>query len=336
MKILITGGCGFIGSNLIKFIIRNRPQHKIINLDALTYSGNAENLANLVKVPKYKFVYGNINEYNLVKSIVGECDAIIHLAAESHVDRSIVDSRPFVETNVLGTQCLLDAWRSVKDNSCRFVYVSSDEVYGSLDLDNSFVKFNEQTPLNPRNPYAVTKAAGDMLARAYHNTYGMNICVTRCANNFGPYQFPEKAIPLFVTNLIEGKKIPLYGDGKNVRDWIYVDDHAEAILAVMEHGKAGETYNIGGNNERSNLQLVHEILNIMGKDESMVQMVPDRPGHDLRYASDISKIERELKWSPTRSQWPNALARTIKWYVDNQPWWQRIKSGEYRDYKPQG
>lgn len=333
MRILLTGGCGFIGSNFVRFVLRERPKCSIINLDALTYSGNLDNLADIQGDSRYRFVKGDINDIDLVQQLIAECDAVVHMAAESHVDRSILDGRPFIVTNVLGTQTLLDAMRRVDPgNVKRFVHVSTDEVFGDLPLDDPTRKFTETTPYAPSSPYSSSKAASDMVARAYAHTFGMKVCVTNCSNNFGPYQFPEKVIPLFVTNLIEGKKVPLYGDGRNVRDWLHVEDHCEAVLAVLEKGKPGESYCIGGNNERSNLELTHAILQLMGKDNSSIQPVKDRLGHDRRYAIDPRKIRDELGWEPTRSQWPDALAATVKWYVDNPQWWQRVKSGEYRAY----
>ncbi|MCX5661924.1 MAG: dTDP-glucose 4,6-dehydratase [Planctomycetota bacterium] len=333
--ILLTGGSGFIGSNLVRFILRHRPDYRVTNLDCLTYSGNPENLADVEKDGRYRFVHGNILDRPLLDTLAKECDSVLHLAAESHVDRSILDSRPFVETNVMGTQNILDAWRHAKGKAGRFVHVSTDEVYGSLPLERPELKFTEETPIQANSPYAASKASSDLLARAYHHTFGMDILITRCSNNFGPYQFPEKVIPLFVTNLVEGKKVPLYGDGRNVRDWLHVDDHGEAILTVLEKGTGGEVYNIGGNNERSNLELTHSILKAMGKGSEMIQPVADRLGHDRRYAIDATKIERELGWKPTRSAWPGALDATVKWYVDNPKWWQRVKSGAYREYYKQ-
>ncbi len=332
--ILVTGGAGFIGANFVRFVLANRPGVKVTNLDALTYSGNLENLAGLEREPRYSFVKGDIADAAVVGPLMEACDAVVHFAAESHVDRSILDSAPFIRTNVLGTQFLLDLCRRAKGgkNAGRFLYVSTDEVYGSLPLEHPEIKFTEETPLAANSPYAASKAAGDLLVRAAHHTFGMNVVTTRCSNNFGPYQFPEKVIPLFVANLIEGKQVPLYGDGRNVRDWLHVDDHCEAILAVLERGRSGEVYNIGGNNERSNLELTHSILKIMGKGPEMIRPVPDRPGHDRRYAIDASKIERELGWKPTRSAWPGALENTVKWYVENREWWQRVRSGAYREY----
>ncbi len=333
MHILLTGGAGFIGSNFVHFLLKHRPGVRVTNLDLLTYSGNLENLAAAEKHPNYRFVKGDIADTALVDRLMHECDACVHMAAESHVDRSILDSKPFVMSNVVGTQVLLDSARKAwKGKDHRFVYVSTDEVYGSLPLDQPHLKFTEDTPIQTNSPYSASKGGGDLLARAYHHTFHMNICTTRCSNNFGPYQFPEKVIPLFVTNLIEGKKVPLYGDGKNVRDWLHVDDHGEAILTVLEKGRAGEVYNVGGNNERSNLELTHAILELMRAGPEMIQPVADRPGHDRRYAIDASKIKNELGWQPTRSAWPKALADTVRWYTSNEAWWRRVKSGAYRDY----
>ena len=336
--VLITGGAGFIGSNFVRLFLRERPNARITNLDVLTYSGNLENLSDIEGDDRYRFVKGDICDAELMSSLMQEVDAVVHMAAESHVDRSIKDAAPFIRSNVLGTQTLLDAARrscggkGLADGTGRFLYVSTDEVYGQLPLDKPDELFVETTPLQPSSPYSASKAAGDMLVRAYHHTYAMDVVTTNCSNNFGPYQFPEKVIPLFVTNLLDGKKVPLYGDGRNVRDWLHVEDHCEAVLAVLEGGRTGETYNIGGNNERSNLELTHEILRSMGKDESMIEPVKDRPGHDLRYAIDASKIKNELGWEPTRSAWPAALEQTIRWYTDNRAWWERVRSGAYREY----
>ncbi|MFA9478020.1 dTDP-glucose 4,6-dehydratase [Phycisphaerales bacterium AB-hyl4] len=333
MKILLTGGSGFIGSNFVRFVLRERPGYQVINLDALTYSGNPENLADIESDERYRFVHGDIRDIDRVAELIEEADAVVHMAAESHVDRSIMDARPFVESNALGTQTVIDALRRANPKlTKRLVHVSTDEVYGTLPLDKPEVKFTEDTPLQPNSPYAASKTASDLFVRAAFHTFGMDVCITRCSNNFGPYQFPEKVIPLFVTNLIEGKKVPLYGDGRNVRDWLHVEDHCEAVLAVLEKGSAGEVYNIGGNNERSNLELTHSILQAMNCGEEKIEYVKDRLGHDLRYAIDASKIERELGWRPTRSAWPGALEATVKWYVDNPQWWQRVRSGAYRTY----
>lgn len=331
MQVLLTGGCGFIGSNFVRLVLRERPGYTIVNLDALTYSGNPDNLRNLEHDDRYRFVHGDVCDLDLVTELVAEADAVVHMAAESHVDRSIQDGGPFVTTNVLGTQCLLDAMRRTDPEGAKpFVHVSTDEVFGDLPLDQPELRFNEQSPYRPGSPYAASKAAGDLMVQAYVHTFGLDCRITHCSNNFGPRQFPEKIIPLFVTNLIRGKKVPLYGDGRNVRDWLHVDDHCEALLAVLERGRHGERYGIGGNNERSNLELTQTILELMGKDPSWIEPVEDRPGHDRRYAIDTGKIESELGWRPTRSAWPGALEDTIRWYVDHPDWWQRIESGAYR------
>jgi dTDP-glucose 4,6-dehydratase len=338
--ILLTGGAGFIGSNFVHFLLRERPTMRLTNLDALTYSGNLENLKAAEVNPRYRFIHGDILDPALIDRLLADesdepIDAVVHMAAESHVDRSILDARPFMMSNIVGTQTLLDAVRrraAAGHKAPRFVYVSTDEVYGSLPLDNPEEKFTEETPLAPNSPYAASKAAGDCLIRAYHHTFHLDVLATRCSNNFGPYQFPEKVIPLFVTNLLENQPVPLYGDGRNIRDWLHVEDHCEAVLAVLEGGRAGEVYNIGGDNERSNLELTHTILDIMGKGKDLIRPVKDRPGHDLRYAIDASKIKGELGWHPTRSAWPGALEGTVNWYRDNEQWWRRVKSGEYRTY----
>lgn len=332
--ILLTGGAGFIGSNFVRFALEARSDLRIINLDTLTYSGNLENLAGIEADARYRFVRGDILDRAVVDPLMEETDIVVHMAAESHVDRSIMDSAPFVRTNVLGTQALLDAARLSHGGKgvSRFVHVSTDEVYGSLPLENPELKFTEHTPIQANSPYAASKAASDLLVRAAHHTFGMPVLTTRCSNNFGPYQFPEKVIPLFVTNLLEGRKVPLYGDGKNVRDWLHVLDHCEAILAVAEKGRPGEVYNVGGNNERSNLELTHAILDIMGKGRDMIQPVEDRKGHDRRYAIDAAKIEREIGWRPSRSAWPAALENTVRWYAESPDWWRRVKSGAYREY----
>ena len=333
--ILVTGGAGFIGSNFVRFLLANRPDARVINLDALTYSGNLENLRDIENDPRYRFVKGDIRDTELMVSLMADADHVVHMAAESHVDRSIQDSGPFVSSNTMGTQALLDATRRCRDGGGlpgRFVYVSTDEVYGSLSLDNPDELFTEDMPIRPNSPYAASKAGGDLLCRAYHETFGMDICTTRCSNNFGPYQFPEKVIPLFVTNLFEGQSVPLYGDGRNVRDWLHVDDHCEAVLTVLEKGRSGEVYNVGGNNERSNLELTMALLELTGHGEDKIERVADRLGHDLRYAIDATKIRNELGWEPTRSAWPEALEETVAWYRENPEWWQRVRSGAYRDY----
>ncbi len=329
-RVLITGGSGFIGSNFVRYLLSARPDTHIVNVDALSYSGNPENLRDVEDHPRYTFVQADICDAEKIRPLVSETDALVHFAAESHVDRSILDTRPFIRTNVLGTQTLLDAAVACKLD--RFVHISTDEVYGSLPLERRELRFSEDSSIRPNSPYAASKAASDMLVRAAHHTFGLNTSITRCSNNFGPYQFPEKVIPLFVTNLIEGKKVPLYGDGLNVRDWIHVEDHCEAILAVLERGKSGEVYNIGADNEQSNLELTRTILHILGKGDEFIRHVEDRLGHDRRYAIDSAKIRRELGWHATRSSWPDALISTVDWYVKNPGWWQRIKSGAYREF----
>ena len=331
--ILVTGGAGFIGSNLVRFILENRPDDRVINLDGLTYAGNLESLAEFTDEPRHEFVHCDINDRAKLDEVMPRADVILHLAAESHVDRSIHDPSLFLNTNIIGTQCMLDAAKQHEIK--RFVYVSTDEVYGELPLDDKSLLFTESTPLKPNSPYAVSKTGGDMLARAYHHTYGMNIGITRCSNNFGPYQFPEKVIPLFVNNLIEGKKVPLYGDGRNIRDWLHVLDHCEAICRVLDDGKPGEAYNIGGNNERSNLELTKMLIDLCGRDESFIEHVPDRLGHDMRYAIDATKIRDELGWEPTRSAWPEALEATVDWYKENRVWCDHVRSGEYRRFMAQ-
>ncbi|MDD4606738.1 MAG: dTDP-glucose 4,6-dehydratase [Patescibacteria group bacterium] len=327
MKILITGGAGFIGSNLIHHMFKKYPDYQIVNLDKLTYAGNLENLKQVEKNQNYKFIKGDINDAKLVDGLVKDCDAIIHLAAESHVDRSILDPGAFIETNIGGTVTLLNAAR--KHNK-RFHHVSTDEVFGSLGLDENR-KFNEQTAYDPHSPYSASKAASDHLVRAYQHTYNLQTTITNCSNNYGPYQFPEKLIPLFVTNLIENKKVPLYGDGLNVRDWLYVEDHCEAIDLVLHQGKTGETYCVGGNAEKNNLEITNLILQQMGFGDEMIEYVQDRPGHDRRYAIEANKIKNELGWEP-KYNFEQAMQKTINWYKDNQEWWQRIKSGEYKKY----
>jgi dTDP-glucose 4,6-dehydratase len=331
-RLLVTGGAGFIGSNFIRLLLRERPGVRVVNLDALTYSGNLENLADVQDDPRYAFVRGDVCDAALLGDVLDGCDAVVHFAAESHVDRSIIDSGPFVRSNVLGTQTLLDACR--RAGVQRFCHVSTDEVYGSLALDGDDA-FTETTPLSPNSPYSASKAASDLLVRAAHETFGLDVVITRCSNNFGPYQLPEKVIPLFVTNLLEDKPVPLYGDGRNVRDWIHVLDHCRAVLAVLERGRPGEVYNIGGDNERSNLELTQMLLDIMGKDDSFIQRVADRPGHDLRYAMDAGKLRRELGWRPRQSAWPAGLDETVAWYAEHPGWWRRAKSGEYRTYYEQ-
>lgn len=327
-RLLVTGGAGFIGSNFIRHVLRERSDYEVINFDCLSYSGNLDNLMDVAEDSRYRFVHANICDMSAVKREVEACDAVVHFAAESHVDRSIEDSRPFIETNVLGTQTLLDALRHCPGR--RLLHVSTDEVYGDLPLDRPDLKFTEDMPLRPNSPYAASKAASDLLVRSYIETFSVDALITRCSNNFGPYQFPEKIIPLFVTRLLRGEKVPVYGDGQNVRDWLHVDDHAEALLTVLEQGATGDVFNIGGNNECSNLKLTHSLLEILGLDDDRIEFVQDRLGHDQRYAIDAEKISRELGWSPSRSSWPIALENTVHWYVNHEEWWQRVRSGAYR------
>lgn len=329
MKILVTGGAGFIGSNFIIYWFKNHPQDEIINFDKLTYAGNLENLKEAEGNTRYKFIEGDICDGEAVEKAMDGVEVVVHFAAETHVDRSIMGPAPFVMTNVVGTQILLE--NALKVGIKKFCHISTDEVFGSLALDDD-KKFNEKTPYNPRSPYSASKAASDYLVRAYFHTYGLPIIITNCSNNFGPYQFPEKFIPLAITNILEGKKVPVYGDGLYVRDWLYVEDHCRAIEAVLEKGKVGDTYCVGGLTEDvNNLTVVRRILAILGKDESQIEFVKDRPGHDRRYAIDWSKIRKELGWQPTHQldQW---LEHTVKWYKDHRQWWQRVKSGEYQEY----
>lgn len=329
MKLLVTGGAGFIGSNFILYWMREHPDDSIINLDKLTYAGNLENLASVEHDPHYAFIQGDICDPAVVAGAMKGIDVVVHFAAESHVDRSIHDPAPFIKTNVLGTQVLLDAALSAKVK--RFHHVSTDEVFGSLELGNPG-KFSERTPYDPRSPYSASKAGSDHLVRAYFHTFGLPVTITNCTNNFGPYHFPEKFIPLAITNILEGKKVPVYGDGKNVRDWLYVEDHCRAIDAVITQGKAGDTYCVGGmTRDISNIDVIRLILNVMGKDESLIEFVADRPGHDRRYAMDWTKIHEELGWSP-RYEFEDWLEKTITWYREHEAWWKRVKSGSYREY----
>jgi len=329
MKLLVTGGAGFIGSNFIRYWLQKHPTDEIINLDKLTYAGNLENLVDVEKNPNYSFMQGDICDPEVVEEVMKGVNIVVHFAAESHVDRSIMEPAAFVMTNIVGTQVLLDA--ALKNNIKKFHHVSTDEVFGHLSLDDQ-EKFNENTPYDPRSPYSASKASSDHLVRAYHKTYGLPITITNCSNNFGPYQFPEKIIPLAITNVLEGKKIPIYGDGLYVRDWLYVEDHCRAIDAVLENGKTGETYCVGGlTQDINNLEVAKKIIKILGKDENMIFFVKDRPGHDRRYAIDWSKIKKELSWEPLHSfdEW---LESTVNWYKKNEAWWKRVKSGEYKNY----
>lgn len=327
-RLLVTGGAGFIGSNFIHHALATRPGLTIVNLDKLTYAGNLRNLEGIEKryAGRYRFVKGDICDSKLVVDLVNEVDAIVHFAAESHVDRSILDASAFIQTNVNGTYTLLNAaWQA---GGRRFVHVSTDEVYGELGDTGAFT---EETPIAPNSPYSASKASSDLLVRAYHHTHKLDTVTTRCSNNYGPYHFPEKLIPLMITNAMEDKPLPVYGQGLQVRDWIYVGDHAEGVLRTLEAGKSGEVYNFGGRSERRNIEVVKEILKAFNKSESLIRYVEDRKGHDWRYAIDCSKAERELAWKPSVS-FEEGLARTIKWYRENETWWREVKSGAYRDF----
>jgi dTDP-glucose 4,6-dehydratase len=328
MNLLVTGGAGFIGSNFIHYVLDSHPTYRVVNLDKLTYAGNLENLKDVEGNPRHTFVQGDICDADLVRSLFEQraFDAVVHFAAESHVDRSIVGAAEFVRTNVMGTNVLLEMAKAFPLK--KFVQISTDEVYGSLGKDG---KFREDTPLHPNSPYAASKASADLLAFAYHHTFGLPIVVTRCSNNYGPYQFPEKLIPLMIANAMNDKPLPVYGDGANVRDWIHVLDHCTAIDTVLHKGIPGEAYNIGGNSEEKNIDVVKTILSTLGKPESLITFVKDRPGHDRRYAIDAGKISKELGWEP-RHTFEAGIAQTILWYRENISWWQRILSGEYKEY----
>jgi dTDP-glucose 4,6-dehydratase len=367
-KILVTGGSGFIGTNFVRLALAALPECRIVNLDLLTYAGNQANLADLEDQPRYRFVHGDIRDRELVDRIMAEeaIDAIVHFAAESHVDRSITGPGAFIETNITGTFTLLEAARAhwlttagqgntssgnqAAENAAsgtgdtaaapppRFLQVSTDEVYGSLGPTGYFT---EKTPYDPRSPYSASKAAADHLARAYFHTYGLPVLVTNCSNNYGPYQFPEKLIPLIINNALEGRELPVYGDGRNVRDWLFVTDHCRALLTVLAAGVPGETYNIGGNNEQENIAIVETICDLLDERvgplpggaprRSLIRFVTDRPGHDRRYAIDAGKIERELGWRP-QVGFNEGIARTIDWYLDNRPWLMGVLDGSYREY----
>ncbi|HET9947156.1 MAG TPA: dTDP-glucose 4,6-dehydratase [Patescibacteria group bacterium] len=329
MKLLVTGGAGFIGANFILYWMKNHPNDSIVNFDKLTYAGNLENLKEVEHNPTYYFVKGDITNPQEVEKAMEGIDIVVHFAAESHVDRSIMDPASFVVTNVTGTQVLLDA--ALKAGVKKFHHVSTDEVFGALPL-NSTEKFSETTPYNPHSPYSASKAGSDHLVRAYADTYGLPITITNCSNNFGPYQFPEKIIPLAITNVLEGKTIPIYGDGLYVRDWLYVEDHCRAIELVLQEGKEGDTYCVGGLTEDiPNIEVAKKITKLLGKDESVIEYVKDRPGHDRRYAVDWTKIQQELGWAP-KYDFDTWLEKTVEWYKTNTSWWQDIKNGTYQEY----
>ena len=326
MKLIVTGGAGFIGSNFIHHVLNEHPQWEVTNLDKLTYAGNLENLKDVQDKTGYHFIQGDIADRELLDKVLSQgFDIILNFAAESHVDRSILDALPFIETNVQGTQVLLEGAR--KHRIQRFIQISTDEVYGSIDKGG----FKESSPLSPSSPYAASKAAADLLCLAYWKTYRTPVIITRCTNNYGPYQFPEKLIPLAITNALEDKSIPVYGDGLNVRDWIFVADHCRALDMIIQGGKPGEIYNIGGGSERNNLEVIYKLLELLDKPKSLVQFVADRLGHDRRYALDTAKIARELGWQPAKA-FEEALAATVDWYLNHAPWWCQIKTGEYTKY----
>ncbi len=321
MKILVTGGAGFIGANYIHYILDTQKDVQVINLDKLTYAGNEANLQKYAEDDRYTFVHGDICDGALVNRLVKDVDLIVHFAAESHVDRSIEGPGIFLQTNIIGTQVLLDA--ALKHGGKRFHHVSTDEVFGSLPADPS-QKFSETTPYDPRSPYSASKAASDHIVRAYFHTYGLPVTISNCSNNYGPYQFPEKLLPLFITNLIEGKKVPVYGTGENVRDWIHVEDHVKGVDAVIQKGIIGETYCLGGNAEIQNIAIAHLILAEFGKGQETIEYVADRKGHDLRYAIDFAKATRELGWTPVHN-FTDGLQQTIEWYKENEEWWKPLK-----------
>jgi dTDP-glucose 4,6-dehydratase len=329
MKLLVTGGAGFIGSNFVQYWLGQHPADTVVVFDALTYAGNLENLQLVENNPNYTFVKGNIIDRASVFAAAKDVDIIVHFAAESHVDRSILDPTAFTKTNVLGTQVLLDAAREF---DIRFHHVSTDEVFGTLGPTDT--PFTETTPYAPRSPYAASKAASDHLVRSYFHTYGTKITISNCSNNYGPYHFPEKIIPLFISNLMEGKTVPVYGDGQQIRDWIHVSDHNRGVEAIILHGCIGETYCLGGNNQTTNLELTKKLIALLGKDETSITYVQDRPGHDRRYDIDCSKAKEELGWEPTITL-DVGLAETVQWYKDHQDWVARCKSGEYQEYYEQ-
>ena len=331
MKLLVTGGAGFIGANFIFHMLDAHPDDEIVCLDALTYAGNLETLEPAADNPNFTFVKADVADREAVYGIFEKekPDVVVNFAAESHVDRSIEDPGVFLRTNIIGTQVLMDACN--KFGISRFHQVGTDEVYGDLPLDRPDLFFTEETPITASSPYSASKASADLLAMAYHRTYGLPVTISRCSNNYGPYQFPEKLIPLMIANALADKELPVYGTGENVRDWLYVKDHCRAIDMILQNGRVGEVYNIGGHNEKNNLQVVKIILEKLGKPESLIRFVTDRKGHDLRYAIDPAKIHAELGWLP-ETKFEDGIRKTIDWYLDNKPWWENIISGEYRDY----
>ena len=330
-KILVTGGAGFIGGNFIHYMIDKYPEYMIVNLDALTYAGNLETLKPIENKPNYKFVKGDISDRDFIFKLFKEekFDIVVNFAAESHVDRSIKDSSIFVKTNVMGTQVLLDASKEFKIK--RYHQVSTDEVYGDLPLDRPDLFFTEKSQLNPSSPYSASKASADLLVYSYHKTFNLPITISRCSNNYGPYHFPEKLIPLMISRALNNYSLPVYGNGQNVRDWLHVEDHCVAIDLIIHKGKVGEIYNVGCHNEKTNLEVVKTILKALDKPESLITYVKDRPGHDLRYAIDPTKLENELGWK-AKYNFDKGIEQTIKWYLDNKKWWENILSGEYQNY----
>jgi dTDP-glucose 4,6-dehydratase len=328
VRLVVTGGLGFIGSNFVRLVLRDRPDWQVTNLDLVTYAGNPANLRDVEGDPRYRFVRGDIAEPEDVAKALGEgVDAVVNFAAESHVDRSILSAAPFVRTNVVGTLVLLEAVRARA--GCRMLHVSTDEVYGALEPDEP--AFTEATPLDPTSPYAASKASADLLALAFAKTHGVDVVVTRCSNNYGPFQFPEKLIPLMVTNAIDGRPLPIYGDGRQVRDWIHVEDHCAGILTALERGRAGRVYNFGGRSERRNIDIVHRIIAQVGAPPELLQSVTDRPAHDRRYAVDPARAERELGWT-ARWTFEAGLEATVRWYAERGDWWRPVKDGSYRDF----
>ena len=331
MKIIVTGGAGFIGGNFVHYMVERYPEDVIINLDALTYAGNLETLKPVEDKPNYRFVKGDIADRDFIFDLfkTEKPDVIVNFAAESHVDRSISDPGIFVRTNVLGTTTLLDACREFAIQ--RFHQVSTDEVYGDLPLDRPDLFFTEETPLHTSSPYSSSKASADLFVMAYHRTFGIPVSISRCSNNYGPYQFPEKLIPLMISRALADEELPVYGNGANVRDWLHVYDHCQAIDLILKKGRDGCVYNIGGHNERTNLQVVKTVLRVLDKPESLIKYVTDRPGHDMRYAIDPAKLKRELGWEPVYN-FDTGIEQTIRWYLDNREWWEHIISGEYSSY----
>lgn len=330
-NILVTGGAGFIGSNFIYYMLKKHSDYRIVCIDALTYAGNSETLKDAMKNSNFRFFKGDITDRKAVEALFEEENftAVVNFAAESHVDRSIEDPEVFLRTNILGTQVLMDCAR--KFGNIRYHQVSTDEVYGDLPLDRPDLFFTEETPIHTSSPYSASKASADLLVMAYYRTYKLPVTISRCSNNYGPYHFPEKLIPLMIINALGGKSLPVYGNGLNVRDWLYVEDHCKAIDLILEKGRIGEVYNIGGHNERANIDVVRTVLRILGKDESLIKYVLDRPGHDMRYAIDPTKISNELGWYP-ETTFDEGIKKTVDWYLKNEQWWKNIISGEYKNY----